>query len=163
MDKINFQNGVSGNTPLNATNLNKIQDNVESAINEIQDNVEGAINEVQINLKGTILYKDATGTADALTLNDAIENFAYFEIESYVVYNGVKVYSNTGKLPTSSKGRVHLNNMFIGLNKELQVFNKRLAISGTNLTINSDRCYKSVSDFEPDGTYTFITKIIGYY
>lgn len=29
MDKINFQNGASGNTPLNATNLNKMQDNVE--------------------------------------------------------------------------------------------------------------------------------------
>ena len=29
MDKINFQNGVSGNTPLNATNLNKMQENVE--------------------------------------------------------------------------------------------------------------------------------------
>lgn len=32
MEKINFQNGASGNTPLNATNLNKLQENIENSI-----------------------------------------------------------------------------------------------------------------------------------
>lgn len=39
MDKINFQNGESGATPLNATNLNKLQDNVENAIPTIADDL----------------------------------------------------------------------------------------------------------------------------
>ena len=30
LEKINFRNGASGKTPLNSTNLNKLQDNVES-------------------------------------------------------------------------------------------------------------------------------------
>ena len=34
MDKINFQNKPNTTTPINATNLNQLQDNVESAINE---------------------------------------------------------------------------------------------------------------------------------
>lgn len=32
MEKINFQNGVSGGTPINADNLNRLQDNIENAI-----------------------------------------------------------------------------------------------------------------------------------
>ena len=33
MDKITFKNGESGGTPINATNLNQMQTNIESAIN----------------------------------------------------------------------------------------------------------------------------------
>lgn len=40
MDKINFQNLPGTETPINADNLNKLQDNVESAINEIDDKVK---------------------------------------------------------------------------------------------------------------------------
>lgn len=35
MDKINFQNHKSGGTPVNAANLNQMQDNIENAINEV--------------------------------------------------------------------------------------------------------------------------------
>lgn len=35
MEKINFENKPSTNSPINATNLNLLQDNVENAINEI--------------------------------------------------------------------------------------------------------------------------------
>lgn len=39
MDKINFENLPSTNTPINAENLNQMQDNVENAISELVDNL----------------------------------------------------------------------------------------------------------------------------
>lgn len=39
MDKINFQNLPSTETPINADNLNKLQDNVENAIGVVDDKV----------------------------------------------------------------------------------------------------------------------------
>lgn len=53
MEKINFQNGASGNTPLNATNLNKLQDNVEIAITEVMQGIKiDSLNSSVINTKG---------------------------------------------------------------------------------------------------------------
>ena len=37
MDKINFQNLPNTTTPVNAYNLNKIQENAENAINEVDN------------------------------------------------------------------------------------------------------------------------------
>lgn len=46
MNKINFQNLPNTTTPVNATNLNQLQTNVENAINEaITTGVESATNE----------------------------------------------------------------------------------------------------------------------
>ena len=147
MDKINFENLPSTNTPVSAENLNKIQDNVERALN------------------GTILYEDEKGTAEAITLNTEIENFSYFEVESYVYFSEDKVYASTGKLPIKAKGRVHLNNIFVGADADLKVNCKRIAINGTSVTIRSDRLYSSAygSAEDVDGTFTYITKITGYY
>ena len=39
MQKINFQNLPSTSTPLNATNLNQMQDNIENAIPEVVDSL----------------------------------------------------------------------------------------------------------------------------
>ena len=47
MQKINFQNLPSTNTPLNETNLNQLQTNVETAINETKPSL--AINNVDLN------------------------------------------------------------------------------------------------------------------
>lgn len=38
MDKINFVNKPNTDTPINDKNLNKMQDNIETAINEVNDN-----------------------------------------------------------------------------------------------------------------------------
>lgn len=39
MEKINFENKPNTNTPINATNLNTLQGNVENAIDEVQENL----------------------------------------------------------------------------------------------------------------------------
>ena len=40
MQKINFENKPSTVSPINATNLNALQDNVENAINELVSSLE---------------------------------------------------------------------------------------------------------------------------
>ena len=46
MEKIFFEDLPSTKTPLNAENLNKIQENVETAINETDTNLKTLINGV---------------------------------------------------------------------------------------------------------------------
>lgn len=106
------------------------------------------------------MYEDATGTIAAITLTDEIENYDYFEIEYYAVFNNSKVYATSGKIPVSGKDRVHLNNIFIGTGGELTVYNKRISISSKSLTVNSDRLLNNSG--MTDGNYTYITKILGY-
>ena len=146
MDKINFENLPSTNTPISAENLNQVQANIEKA------------------LKGTSLYKDETGTTGAITLSSAIENFEEIEVKSYVIYNEVKVYSTTGKIPVSS--RMHLNNQFIGANCQFRTYCKRIDMSGTNITPNSDRYFNVFPSggtiAGEEGEYTYITEVIGY-
>lgn len=76
LKKINFVNGSSGNTPLNKTNLNQIQQNIENAINEvvpiitgIEENTENNnsdIAEAKINIENNI--------KNILEINNFIKN-----------------------------------------------------------------------------------------
>jgi len=153
--KTNWENLPSTNTPINATNLNKI----EQGIKDNSDDID--------LLKGTVLYNNASGTTGNITtLNDNINNYNYFEIISYVVYSGTNVYTTTGKLPIASIDRVHINNIFVGgtgvYNSGFQVTSKRVSISGTTLSVVSDRQYNSGPGSQSDGNFTYITKILGY-
>lgn len=159
MEKINWQNGESGGTPLSAENLNLMQDNIENAIEEKQVNIDEQCGLLNEKIVGTVLYEDETGTSGDITLNEAIENFKYFEIESYVVYTKQKVYVTTGKLPIFAKDRVHLNNSFVGGNN-FMTYCKRVNILGTDVAVQSDRSFNETNI--ADGNFTYITKITGY-
>lgn len=148
MDKINWINGQAGGTPLSAENLNLMQDNIEDAIDDSQTLIEG-----------TTLYSNSEGTAGDITLTDNLSNYSKVEIVYYVSYGDGNVYSTTGKIPVSS--RIHLSSLFIGANSQFNSYCKRLNASGTQITVGSDRRYISTGG-GTDGTYTYITEIIGY-
>ena len=78
MEKINFENKPSTNTPINATNLNQLQTNVENAITENTN----AINGVSTNLGGTILWTNSNPTSNfgnqTITLNS--DDYDLYEI-----------------------------------------------------------------------------------
>ena len=92
MEKINFENKPSTNTPINATNLNQLQTNVENAITEntnaITENTNAitentnAINGVSTNLGGTILWTNSNPTSNfgnqTITLNS--DDYDLYEI-----------------------------------------------------------------------------------
>lgn len=196
MNKINFEDLPSTNTPLSAQNLNTLQDNIDNAKVEKEtgkglsandytnadkekvDNMPVAQNNYSTSttnpysanyanntILGTVLYENTTGTTNNLTLSDNIENYDEFEVQSYVLYSNTPVYTNTGKIPVSSAGRVHLNVFFVGANSQFSIFGKRISIVNNNVSVNSDRSYVANvggSSSGTEGNYTYITKIIGY-
>ena len=127
---------------------------IKEAFNKLIDKLNDA------KIISTVLYKNSEGTTDNITLNDEIENYNSFEVESYTIYTGVKVYVNTGRLSLDAKERIHINNLFVGSTGELTVYNKRISISSKNLTVNSDRVLNNNGMAE--GSYTYITKVVGY-
>lgn len=144
MAYLQFENGK---TPINDTNLNSMQNSIETDIQEKSN--------------GIVLYEDEIGSTGSITLTDMIENYKEIEIQSYVGYSGGNVYSNTGKIPVSSAGRIHLNNFFINASLNLDAYNKRISISGNSINVASDRFF-STGGGANNGTYTYITKVIAY-
>lgn len=69
MEKINFVNKPNTDTPINADNLNLLQDNVEESIDSLENNING-----------TILYEDAEGTIENITLSDYVTNYKIIDI-----------------------------------------------------------------------------------
>ena len=142
---VNFENGV---TPINDTNLNKMQ----------------------TDLQGTVLYENSTGTTGDITLSDEIENYDEYEIK-YLGEFG-EPYT-TGRLSTAYIDRIHLNGVFLGVKSNtadgaLKVSDARVSISGNVLTFVSNRWYeKPYNSGDSNGTYRDasnikIVEVIGY-
>jgi len=97
MQKINFQDLPNTTTPINATNLNAVQTNVEDVFN---GNVAmGSINvssitstgNATINGKlnyGTELFNGSSNNTD-IQLSDSINNYTYLEIVAGSAYGGI--------------------------------------------------------------------------
>ena len=58
LEKIDFQNGSSGNTPLNRTNMNKIQENTQNALNELTPIITDIENNTDNNINDLLQVKD---------------------------------------------------------------------------------------------------------
>lgn len=146
MDKINFQNGVSGNTPLNATNLNKLQDNIEKA------------------LKGTVLFENAAGiqgTGTKATLNDDISKYTRFKVVYNVSKDGASIYSYN-----HIKEFMVLNDPTAELQYEINGINdigyySTFKINGNTLSITRDRVFSAIGSVV-EGSPVYYTKIIAY-
>lgn len=182
MQKINFENKPSTNSPINATNLNALQDNVEdefdnktTEINNLsskmgnlldldtvsKDNLVNAVNEVyNINLE-TILFEGESNQTN-ITINENINNFDEYGV--FYKINGINFFQkaqvgNSIALFGATSG--YYNN-FYGI--------KLVATSAsiTNTSLNKPIGYNF--HFKTDNTIAFndtdnlvyITKIVGY-
>lgn len=159
---------INNSSVLGSGNINIEGTTTNNSYNNSQDETYSCdyINN-NLELKGTFLYNNSSGTTGNITtFSDSINNYSYFEIISYVAYAGTNVYVTTGKLPVATIGRIHINSIFIGgtgaYNSGLSITSKRVAISGTSLSVVSDRQYNSGPNSQSDGNYTYITQVIGY-
>lgn len=158
----NIQNAITELENNTQENITSAEENIQETISKLENRVielENKNIELEKLINATVLYENDEGSADSITLTDSIENYSELEIQSYVIYAGQKVFINTGKIPVSSAGRIHLNNMFLSTTG-IQWYNKRISISGNTLSPVSDRFNNNNSI--SDGTYTYITKLIGY-
>jgi hypothetical protein len=127
MNKINFQNGI---TPLNDTNLNQMQTNIENAINEKTINITTGVEfETGRIIDGKVEYgkridcgalPDGTGLR---TIAHRITNFMVTKIEAYAYSSA---YGRWMTLPLVENG-------------ESSAYNVSFNIDTTNITLNSDK------------------------
>ena len=145
----------STNTPINATNLNKIENGIETNSNNITTNTTNIT-----NLTPVTLYNNTSGTSDNITLtNDSFSNYTRVKIFGFDNY-GNQV--NTEFLPAINKN-VELISIVTGSGTHY-IFTQEYSFSSTTLT-KYRKGYSNIQNetysYNGDGTM-FITKIIGY-
>ena len=99
LERIGWKNGE---TPINETNLKKMEENAQTAITQVN---------------GTILYHNGTGTTGTVTLSETCENFDYLEIlyeNNDNLHSSVKVYQPQGK--TFCLNTIFVNQVSLAMN-----------------------------------------------
>ena len=152
MNKINFQNLPSTSTPLNASNLNQLQTNVENEFTT----VEGEVSDLQ----GDVLYETANGSNSNIILSQNISNYSYVEVFGHRASN--RLYT---KFKYVSGNNYYLNYSRL-LTGSFYTYALDFSISGTTLTrgkegyiVCANREMPSVSSGSTD---IYIDKVIGY-
>ena len=150
MQKIEFKDLPSTDTPINSENLNLLQTNVESAIN------------------GVVLYDNDGNNYGEISLNDNVDNYNYLEVFGHEV-GGRKIYNKIAKQGT------FINKSF---NIFALIFDSRDTFFWTRsaiYTIQSNKLIPSRSKYatittagqiniynESNGESISIDKVIGY-
>lgn len=177
MEKINFENYPSTNSPINGTNLNLLQDNIEDEF-DIKDseignlnslnttdksNLVNAINEANNKTISTILYENENGATGNITLTRNVSNYNSLEIiygcDGYYFYT--KIYLPTNKnigllacyCADNTPERVYMYTSNYTINNSSVKFN---FASNKYLTESN-----TVSSFGTN-SYVRIYKVIGY-
>ncbi len=81
MQKINFENKPSTNSPINADNLNLLQDNVEDAIDEVSDDI------IYVEYAQNYSITTGTGTRSRVTFQTSVPT-GYEWVGYEIVSNG---------------------------------------------------------------------------
>ena len=81
MQKINFENKPSTNSPINADNLNLLQDNVEDAIDEVSDDI------IYVEYTQNYSITTGTGTRSRVTFQTSVPT-GYEWVGYEIVSNG---------------------------------------------------------------------------
>lgn len=81
MQKINFENKPSLNSPINADNLNLLQDNVEDAIDEVSDDI------IYVEYTQDYSITTGTGTRSRVTFQTSVPT-GYEWVGYEIVSNG---------------------------------------------------------------------------
>jgi hypothetical protein len=156
--KTNWENLPSTNTPINATNLNKIEQGIKDNADDIT------------LLKPVVLYANETGSNSSITLSESSANFDYIEIfyksnDDY--YNSLKIYKPNGKMASlscwytfTSEAGTYLKVKTVNISgttiSNVTKTGGKSAYAEVNITTDSDKVTKSSSN------YIWITRVIGY-
>ena len=142
---VNFENGV---TPINDTNLNKMQTDLQKAITD---------------LKGTVLYEDSIGTTGDITLSESAANFKKLEVQ----YSYNNLYCSTGIIENPNGKKMSLSVGFsVTQYKVARYQYKVIAINETSITTDTAgyiSCSEAnATDVSSTENKIYITKVIGY-
>ena len=157
-------NWVNGTTPANETNMNKIEDELET-LDTTTTELDTEINTINDKIAGTVLYENETGTTGNIVLSNDISNYKRIKMYGYVVYSVSNVKSNFGKEYLINSGVTNYTlteTCYNGQAHTLIVCQLNI-ISGTNLTRGT--CILLQIGETPRRTtdgVAYITKIVGF-
>lgn len=147
MKRIDWENEPSTKTPLNAENLNLMQDNIQE------------------NINGYVLYENEEGSTGEITLNEEIENYDEYEIQYYLQLAARRIQKTTGRLNTKID-HVALEMTRITVDPKMQLISNILKVEGKNITryTNMFATIDMNRSISATGTDVFfnITKVTGY-
>lgn len=95
--KTNWQNKPNQSTPINATNLNNIENGIS-------------------NTYPVILYDNDEGSSSTITLSDNVSNYNFIEIYYFKDLNQIvssKIYNPNGKAATLGSVTFYANSIFL--------------------------------------------------
>lgn len=146
MEKINFKDLPSTDTPIDSANLNLLQTNVENAIN------------------GTILYEKTGNNTSDIQLSDSVDNYKYIEIFGHEV-GGRMVYTKIEKSNTFIGKKFTLECLFF--TSATQVISRMsLYTIENNKLIPSGQCqlnlFTTGSNQIQSAASMSINKVVGY-
>lgn len=172
MIKINFKNGASGKTPLNATNLNKMQDNIEEATminkislqgNSVQEGTPSVNSEVpiksvgdNINLLDRTTFKagytidKTTGELDVYNTCVASEQYIAVKPNTTYTYSS-HILIGTLRISQYGNDKTHIERIAAG--------NLNIDVKKFTFTTPSN-CYYVRCSFNYDNTTTVTAEIL---
>ena len=138
---VNFENGV---TPINDTNLNKMQADLQKEI------------------RGTILYEDATGTNSSITFNGQLNEGDLIEI----IYcrrrtTGTSVFKSTGKIPYTEGMEIALDINYYSSESNQQSLAKLVTVNNQGITVTGENSITN-SGSATATSNIYITKVLKY-
>ena len=143
MEKINFEDLPSKDVPIDSTNLNLLQTNVEkSAI-------------------GVVLYDGAS--VSTANLNDNVSNYTYIEI----FYNAFNSQCNSVKVFSSETNVISLSVIHAGTDGSLNINTRGVVLSGNQILTKDERYSATAISISKEISITktnniTITKVVGY-
>ena len=174
MKKINFENKPSTNSPINATNLNMLQDNVEDDIGSLsslnttdKSNLVNAINEVRAYAKARVLWENQNESSEFAPQTVELNSSDYDILEIFFSYNPTSSIAVDGyqslRIPKGTFSGA-LQRAVVAEGDYFQIQSRTISrIDDTHYSFGNARTYISSS-----GTYSTYnsrvipSKIIGY-
>lgn len=102
------------------------------------------------------LFDNSSGTTGAVPLSESAANFTYVEI--FYFDADKKKGSTTIYSPNSSSARLSITH---GGSSQINIYTEDITISGTSITVNSNRKFTSWTNIGATNTM-YIYKVIGY-
>lgn len=163
---------TNGETAVGATNMNKIENELEALDTGKQDNLTAGTN-ITIDQNNVIsatgidetlvLYNDTTGTNGNINFNYAIENGNEIEI----IYNAFHYTKSSGKIPFSNGMGITLDMQYKADVSAHGCINKLIIVNENGITVNNEQTQIiwNIQGYTPnitDTNYIYITKVIVY-
>ena len=168
MNKIEFKDLPSTDTPFNAETFNTLQDNVESAINEKQDAGDYALKSDINSLKGTVLWENSNPSSEFGSQTVTLNSSDYDILEIFYCYNPASTASvldgyQSIRLLKGLSGGV-LQRAVVAELEYFQIQSRTITrIDDTHYTFGNGRAYiSSTNSYSTVNNRVIPIKIIGY-